>query len=311
MVDLDAIPRFMAAHARLLDRRRLDVVLHDAPPDGVLAALSGYRNPDGGYGWGLEPDLRTPESQPGTALHAFEVLAEIAEAVERSPADVPSGVMAAVTERAVRLCDWLGSASLPDGGLPMAITPLRMPAGTAPWWAGEDAGASSSLQITAVSAATALRVARYVPRIADHPWLAQATRYCFEAIEALRERPHAYVLSFALRFLDAAHDTHPQAAGLLSRLGGFVPASGSLPVEGGTENERLRPLDLAPLPGRPVRGLLEEKVIEEDLDRLAGEQREDGGWTVEYAQISPAGSQAWRGYVTVHALTLLRANGRA
>ena len=39
-------------------------------PSGLLAALDGYRNPDGGYGWGLEPDLRTPESQPGAALHA-------------------------------------------------------------------------------------------------------------------------------------------------------------------------------------------------------------------------------------------------
>jgi len=81
-------------------------------------------------------------------------------------------------------------------------------------------------------------------------------------------------------------------------------------VEGGTENERLRPLDLAPFPGRPVRALLGQKVIEEDLDRLAGEQREDGGWTVDYAPFSPAGAQAWRGYITVHAITLLRANGR-
>lgn len=47
--------------------------LYDAPPDGALAALSAYRNPDGGYGWGLEADLRARESQPGAALHAFEV----------------------------------------------------------------------------------------------------------------------------------------------------------------------------------------------------------------------------------------------
>jgi hypothetical protein len=54
MVDLHAASEFMATHARLLDRRRLDV-LHDAPPDRALAALSAYRHPDGGYGWGLEP----------------------------------------------------------------------------------------------------------------------------------------------------------------------------------------------------------------------------------------------------------------
>jgi hypothetical protein len=45
----------------------------------VLAALRAYRNPDGGYGQGLEPDLRAPESQPAAAWHAFEVFADIAE----------------------------------------------------------------------------------------------------------------------------------------------------------------------------------------------------------------------------------------
>jgi hypothetical protein len=80
MVNLDAAAEFMATHARLLDRHRVAVVLHGAPPDGALAALSAYRNPDGGYGWGLEADLRATESQPGAALHAFEVFEDIAPA---------------------------------------------------------------------------------------------------------------------------------------------------------------------------------------------------------------------------------------
>ena len=33
-------------------------------PVDALDTLEGYRNDDGGYGWGLEPDLRAPESQP-------------------------------------------------------------------------------------------------------------------------------------------------------------------------------------------------------------------------------------------------------
>ena len=57
----------MASHARLLDRRRLELLLDGGEPTAVLAALEAYRNPDGGYGWGLEPDLRATESQPGGA----------------------------------------------------------------------------------------------------------------------------------------------------------------------------------------------------------------------------------------------------
>ena len=62
-IDTTAVTSFMATHARLLDRRRFELVCGRAEPDEVLAALEGYRNPDGGYGWALEPDLRSPESQ--------------------------------------------------------------------------------------------------------------------------------------------------------------------------------------------------------------------------------------------------------
>ena len=133
MTDLDAASDFMATHARLLDRRRFDVVAHSAPPDGVLAALAGHRNPDGGYGWGLEPDLRATESQPGPALHAFEVFEDIA------PATSP---------QAGELCDWLDSVTLPAGGVPFAL-PVGSAAGCAPFWANADPNVSS-LQITAV-----------------------------------------------------------------------------------------------------------------------------------------------------------------
>ncbi|GGT31597.1 hypothetical protein ACFFV7_47985 [Nonomuraea spiralis] len=291
-VNLQAVAGFMATHARILDRRRFHLLLGETGPAPVLDALDAYRNPDGGYGWGLEPDLRAPESQPGAALHAFEVLEEIA------PETAP---------QAVALCDWLESVTLPDGGLPFAL-PLSLADGTAPWWAGA-ATTTSSLQITAISAAAALGVAAHDPAVAAHPWLERATRYCLDAIEALEERPHAYVLSFAVRFLDAVHDTHPEAAGLLRRLAADIPDDGRVPVEGGTEEERLHPLDFAPYPGRPARELFAPEVIAADLERLAGTQQDDGGWVVDYARISPAGALEWRGAATVRAVQILRGNG--
>lgn len=291
-VNLHAVAGFMATHARVLDRHRFHLLMGDGRREAALAALDAYRDADGGYGWGLEPDLRSPESQPGAALHAFEVFAEIAP--HTSP-------------RAVELCDWLETVTLPDGGLPFAL-PLTLADGTAPWWAGGDP-ATSSLQITAISAAAAHRVAACDPAVAAHPWLARATRYCLDAIQALEERPHAYVLSFAVRFLDAVHETQPRAADLLKRLAGFIPDDGQVRVEGGTEDERLRPLDFAPYPGRPVRELFGPEVIAADLDRLAGLQQDDGGWVVDHATISPAGALEWRGAATVRAIDILRANG--
>jgi hypothetical protein len=290
-IDRSAAADFMATHARLLDRRRFGLLTGETDPSGVLAAVEGYRNPDGGYGWGLEPDLRSPESQPGASHHAFEVFEEIAPVT---------------SEHARALCDWLESASLPDGGLPFAL-PLGMSAGSGPWWSASDPSVSS-LQITAVVAAAALRVAAHDPDVAAHPWLERATRYCVSAIEAIDQAPFAYVLAFSVGFLDALHDSRPEAADLLHELGKHVPADGRIRVQGGAEDEMLHPLDLAPYPDRPARELFGAEVISADLDRLAALQQDDGGWIVDFRSASPAGSLDWRAYATVRAIRILDRN---
>jgi hypothetical protein len=68
------------------------------------------------------------------------------------------------------------------------------------------------------------------------------------------------------------------------------------------------PLDLAPDPGRPARTLLDEATVAADLERLASEQDEDGGWSVDFQSYSPAAALEWRGYATVRALSILRDN---
>ena len=291
-IDLPSAAAIMASHARLLDRRRFELLVDEGDPSAVLAAVDAYRNPDGGYGWGLEPDLRSIESQPGGALHAFEAFADIA------PATSP---------HAVELCEWLTTTSLPDGGLPFAL-PVTDPAGCAPFWASADPTVPS-LQITAYVAAAAHRVAVHDPAVAGHPWLTRAGEYCLGAIEAMGDQPHALALTAALQFLDAAHDTQPEAAPLLDRLRTHIPADGLLPVGGGTEDEMMRPLDFAPYPDRPVRTLFTPETIATELRRLVDQQQEDGGWRVDFRSYSPAAVLEWRGYMTVRAVSILQRNG--
>ncbi|WP_329055807.1 hypothetical protein OG738_19540 [Amycolatopsis sp. NBC_01488] len=291
-VNLSAAASFLATHARLLDRRRFELLRGEIGADAVLAAVDGYRNPDGGYGWGLEPDLRAPESQPGGALHALEVFEDAA------PATSP---------HAARLCDWLASVSTPDGGLPFAL-PVADPAGCAPFWVQADPK-QAALQSTAFAAGVALRVARHDRAVREHPWLAAATEYCFREIRELCEAPHAIALAFAVGVVDAAHDFHAEAAALLDRLAAFVSPDGLVPVAGGAEGETLRALDFAPLPDRPARALFTGAVIDAELRRLAGEQQDDGGWRVDFASCSPAAELEWRGYATVRAVSILQRNG--
>jgi hypothetical protein len=285
-VDLRRAAAFLAGHGRVLDRRRFELLTGEGDARAVLAAVDGYRNADGGYGWGLEPDLRAGESQPAGALHAFEVFAEVAPVT---------------TPRAEELCDWLEKATLPDGGLPFAL-PVRDPTGCAPFWARADPKVST-LQSTAFAAGMAHRVAKHDPAVKGHPWLAKATRYCLESIAAMEKQPHAIELAFAVKFLDALQG--PEAAELLTRLGRFVPADGLVPVAGGSEGETLRALDFG-----PPEGLLDPGVIQEELDRLERQQQDDGGWTVDFASYSPAAALEWRGYATVQAVATLREAGR-
>ena len=289
-MDIGAAVSFVTGSARLLDRRRLDLLLGTGSPEAVLAALDGYANADGGFGWGLEPDLRGPESQPAGAMHALEAL------VEAAAVDSP---------RVPPLLDWLQRQTLPDGGLPFAL-PMRDPTGTAPFWAGADPTASA-LQTTSQVAAQAHRLARFRPDVADSPWLRTATEYCLAAIGRMDSAPPAHELLFAVRLADAVQGA--VADDLLDRLGRYLPADGTVPVAGGSAGEALRPLDFSPEPDGASRRLFAAGVIEADLARLAAEQQDDGGWRVDFSPYSPMAAVEWRGYATVGAVGVLRRNG--
>ncbi|HYJ68708.1 MAG TPA: hypothetical protein VEX15_13735 [Nocardioidaceae bacterium] len=291
-VDLVAARSFMTAHARLLDRHRFNLLIGEGSADAALHALGGYRNSDGGYGWGLEPDLRSPESQPSSALHAFEAFADVA------PRTSPD---------AAALCDWLQSVTLPDGGLPFAL-PLTDRTGSAPHWANAEPY-PSSLQITAIVAAKAHLVAEHDPAVAAHPWLSGATAYCLRAVSDWEGPMHAIELAFAVQMLDAVHDRHEEVGALLDKLGRHIPETGVVPVAGGSEGESMRPLDFAPMPDRQARRLFTAAAVDADLQRLAEGQQPDGGWVVDFGAYSPAASLDWRGYATVSAVATLRANG--
>jgi hypothetical protein len=288
-MDPDAAVSFVATHARILDRRRLHLLLGEGSPDDVLAALDAYRNPDGGYGWALEPDLRSATSQPAAAMHALEVLAQVRDTKSQRP---------------VELCDWLADHTLPDGGVPFGL-PYSDTAGSAPHWAEADATVSS-LQMTTQLAAQAHRLARRRADIAEHPWLATATSYCLDAIDRTVETPHAYELMFVMRFLDAVADHVPRARLQVDRLTRYVISDGPTPVTGGAEDEVLHLLDFTPYADAPSRASFTKDAIAADLDRLVGQQQPDGGWTVDYTLYSPAAALEWRGYATVQAVAVLR-----
>jgi hypothetical protein len=72
----------------------------------------------------------------------------------------------------------------------------------------------------------------------------------------------------------------------------------------------MRPLDFAPLPDLPARALFTPETITAELKRLADQQQDDGGWTIDFATFSPAAALEWRGYMTVRAVSILQRSSR-
>lgn len=281
-VDLDAAERFVLANARLLERHRLAILVHGAPPDRALDALRAYRNPDGGFGNALEPDVRAPDSEPASTLHALEVLVGI-DAIG-DPIVAEAGA-------------WIATIAASDGGVPF-VMPTAAAHPHAPWMVPSEGGSFLTFAIAA----------RLWEAGSDLAWLERATAWCWAKLEG-RDELSSYWVKFALDFLDNVPDK-ARADAAIERLRPMLGADGSIPVSGGTENERLTPLTMSERPGGRSRALFTEDQIEVDLDSLERGQQDDGGWTFDWLAWSPGQSVEWRGIMTLRALTTLRAHGR-
>jgi hypothetical protein len=280
-VDRAAAEKFIWSAARLVDRHRYAMLFHDGPAAAVVEALRGYRNADGGFGHGLEPDLRCPSSQPAATLYALEILGEAG---------------AAEHELARGARDWIARIAASEGSVPSALPGVEdYP--HAPWFTPEP---GSVLTL-------ALAAAVHAGGVAEGDWLARATDWSWRSI-ATTEHPGGYWLKFACAFLDAVPD-QDRAREAIASLATRIDPSGVAPVDG-AEGEALRPLDLSPRPDCRSRCLVSDAQIEAHLDAVESEQQQDGGWMFDWLAWSPAQTTDWRGNVTIRALTWLRDNGR-
>jgi hypothetical protein len=281
-VDVHAAEQFVLADARLLDRHRLALFLHGAPVAPILDALRAYRNDDGGFGHALEPDVRAPHSEPAATLHALEVLAGVGMLEHQMVGEAAA---------------WIATIAEPDGGVPFVL-PAAASYPHAPWMVPSDGGS----QLTFALAAT-LWEAR-----SSEPWLRSATDWCWAKLDRPEELG-GYAIKFSLEFLDRVPDAE-RAQAVIEQLRPRIGADGSMPVPGGTENERLTPLTLSPRAGARSRVLFTDAQIEADLDLLEQGQQDDGGWMFDWLAWSPGQSVEWRGALTLKALVTLGAHGR-
>ena len=68
---------FILTNARMIERRLFEFHFANWDMNGVFHAVYAYRNSDGGFGHGMEPDTASPESQPLFSIMALETLDEV------------------------------------------------------------------------------------------------------------------------------------------------------------------------------------------------------------------------------------------
>jgi hypothetical protein len=259
---------------RVLERRFFACLFEDGDADGVVAGVLAYRNEDGGFGHGLEPDKLAPESQP---LDVQTALARLHDAGAREP------------EIALRAADWLNTVADERG-----LVPIVLPSVTDYPHANHWEGGVFPPEVNCT-----IGIAGYMHALGiEHPWLDRATETCTESLRAkLPEDAHAF--HDAVPFVRFA----PEGAELQALLAEGLPKARWFLADPDDDSYGLPPTKFP-------RGWFDDALYEAHLDRLESEQDEEGGWPIAWEPPGPASYHAWRAIVTIENLRVLDENGR-
>ena len=219
---------FMWSRARLLERRAYEHAFHDGDGDAVVQSVRAFRNPDGGFGHALEPDLRTPASQPIFVHYGLSLL-QLADVNDR---------------RLVRgTCEFLALVAHESGAVPYALPDARN-YDRAGHWNGEFAFAPS---LHATAGVTGVLHALG----AVHEWLDRATDWCLQQIEG-KPKYSGHTLLNALELLRFLPD-RDRADQLWEHATERLFESDHVALELPLKGYGLTPLHFAPTPEAPAR----------------------------------------------------------
>ena len=280
--------QFVLTQGRLLEQRLFDTCFLGEPASGVVDALRGYRNDDGGFGHGMEPDKRCPASLPIDVEVALKTL-------------VAAGGHA--DDLVLGACDYL--ARVADEADHRGAVPLAFPViedyPRADHWT--DWTYAPGLNPTA-------GLVGWLHRLGvDHPWVEAGTSYCWQALESGGGRADVHELSESLIFLANVADRQ-RAVVAATALAGHFDDVRLLNLDPAASDYGLTPLHLAPTPESPWRAFFSDDVVEAHLDQLLAGQQDDGGWPITWDPPSEASRCEWRAIWTVEAVSKLAAYGR-
>lgn len=275
---MDAITRareFFRENGRDIDRARFEYHFGDLTQAHMLGVLERYQNRDGGFGKGLEPDIKAPDSNPFAMMSALLIC---------FAANVPPD-----HELLLRAVSHLEQTQDEDGG--WRFSPAVYEHELAPWFRGwEWPSLSPTCQLGGLLRELGLGSER----------LHSGVEGMFGRLARVEDLAHGEfytVMPYAYYFLPEWE--HPQRDLYLTGLLWWLirHATAEKPLDAGHWFEYVRS------PHTYTGGLMPSHVLAARLDELALEQADDGGWPSLY-------DDHWRGWITVQNLLVLQAFGR-
>lgn len=287
---LERAKDFLYKHARLLDRKRFEYHFEGGSNECVKGVLRAYQNIDGGFGNALEPDLRCPQSQPVPTEMALAIMAEVG-AEDRAILEL--------------VAQYLGSITLPDGGIPFVFQSASLYP-HASWWKTE-ADDVPSINPTG-QIISLLYQLQAGDEMYEADWFRRNVSYIWRCIEE-GELPQGYHDGVQwIAFLEHTPERERAKRGQ-SRLDEWLSRPGVIERDPKAAGYVQKVLDWCPTPDSYARKFVTDQEVEAHLDHLLQEQQEDGGWPINFPAVSSAGEAEWRGWVTVERLRTLKAYG--
>lgn len=280
-MDFGKAADFIWTNGRLLERRILEYFFYNGSSGQILDALKAYQNMDGGFGNALEPDLRTPDSQPLFIEFGMRILYEC---------------HIRDSEIAYKACDFISSYADLNQGIPSIFTSSRNYP-RAEHWNNPNSEQPSFNRLTGL-------VGLISWQGIQHPWLNGAIDTCLKDIASQSyEDSHTILNAFCL--LESVAQTQ-EVEKLYQKLSDELFKANFFCYEAQSREYGLTPLDFSPTPTSYCRRIFSDEIIDDHLKELASQQTDDGGWQIQWEPPGEMARLEWRGYKTLKALITLK-----
>lgn len=271
----------------MIERRLFQFHFEGGEAEGVYHAVYAYRNSDGGFGHGMEPDTASPESQPLFTIMALEILDEVGFLTkERIENDFMPYFMSVTTKK---------------GGIPWMMLPTSdYPCSDHFKTVKEWAALSTTAPLLGI-------LEKYK---IDIPWMKNAEKFVWSEFNRIQEK-HVFCYLCVPRWLTFLKQTKNQSKALkvIENLKNWILAEGVIsddPLDDGWGlYGKPHRLNYSPSPESLLHSIFTKSAIDFDLSELIKKQKNNGSWDTWYG-ISSGTKLEWAGIQTLWSLKVLQ-----